>query len=39
MIKGNPYRVVLVDDPITPGWVSHAGGTIGKFLSEFFSIP
>ena len=26
MIKGNPYRVVLFVDSITPGWASRTGG-------------
>jgi hypothetical protein len=26
MIKGNPYRVVLFDDPLTPGLASRTGG-------------
>ncbi len=24
--KGNPYRVVLFADPLTPGWASRTGG-------------
>jgi hypothetical protein len=26
LIWGNPYRVVLFADPITPGWASRTGG-------------